>query len=177
MTCHPSKFGKTCKKSFSNSLPKLLANFPDLLSVVAAHVYLRVRIGVAILIPRISDFLPARADNSAASSRAPQGRPVSIYFDPSVLTASTSSSRSVACDGAKEPGRRRAQHPVVAALGDIGRRQEPRSVLGDRPAPVVAKNPDQVPAASAIRYPASSFPRRSPCLLDLVARVPPLVQL
>jgi len=119
----------------------------------------------------------ARADNSAASSRAPQGRPVSIYFDPSVLTASTSSSRSVACDGAKEPGRRRAQHPVVAALGDIGRRQEPRSVLGDRPAPVVAKNPDQVPAASAIRYPASSFPRRSPCLLDLVARVPPLVQL
>jgi len=104
------------QNSFSNSLPKLLANFPDLLSVVAARVYLRVCIGVAILIPRISDFLPARADNSAASSRAPQGRPVSIYFYPSVLTASTSSSRSVACDGAKEPGRRRAQHPVVAAL-------------------------------------------------------------
>ena len=68
------------QKSFSNSLPKLLANFPDLLSVVAAHVYLRVRIGVAILIPRISDFLPARAHGQFRGLFPRAARPAGVHI-------------------------------------------------------------------------------------------------
>ena len=68
------------QKSFSNSLPKLLANFPDLLSVVAARVYLRVCIGVAILIPRISDFLPARAHGQFRGLFPRAARPAGVHI-------------------------------------------------------------------------------------------------
>jgi hypothetical protein len=41
MTCHSSKFGKTAKKTFSNSLLNLVAIFPHLPSVGAARALLR----------------------------------------------------------------------------------------------------------------------------------------
>jgi hypothetical protein len=55
------KIWQNKQNSFSNSLSKLLAKFPNLLSLVATRASLRAPIGVAIASPRVSDFFPAHA--------------------------------------------------------------------------------------------------------------------